>query len=224
MDYTRRIEQTKKIKDLAYYIVVGLISLISVVFLPMIGSSGKFTWPQTWTDWVVWGTSRLAISIVNILLFYCFMSQAKVNVKDNPEFIRANGIYKIIKQREDVLPRSPEKFIRGQWLGKGIALFLTSAVSVVALTEAILSFDLTQFLAYIFTIIMGIVFGYLTMRSNEDYWITEFPVYVDYVYAKTLKESATETQQTGIQTATESNVSESTEELSKEEIKEAENA
>lgn len=224
MDYTRRIEQTKKFKDLAYYIVVGLVSLISVVFLPMIGSSGKFTWPQTWTDWVIWGTSRLAISIVNILLFYCFMSQAKVNVKDHPEFIRANEIYKVIKQREDVLPRSPEKFIRGQWLSKGIVLFLTSAVSVVALTEAILNFDLTQFLAYIFTIIMGIIFGYLTMRSNEDYWITEFPVYVDYVYSKILKESATETQQTGIQTATESDVLESAEELSKEEIKEAENA
>ena len=60
-------------------------------------------------------------------------------------------------------------------------ILLTSLLSTVVLGQAILTFDLATFLSYLFTIFLAIVFGYITMRNNEDYWTTEFPAYVDYI-------------------------------------------
>ena len=52
------------------------------------------------------------------------------------------------------------------------------------MTECIVNFDLTNFLTYLFTIGGAVAFGYLTMMNNEDYWTTEFPIYVDILYDK----------------------------------------
>lgn len=57
-------------------------------------------------------------------------------------------------------------------------------MSAIVLAEAILKFDLVQFLVYLFTIGLGVVFGYLTMRKHESYWITEYPAYADYMWDK----------------------------------------
>ena len=36
-------------------------------------------------------------------------------------------------------------------------------------------------------------FGYLTMMNNEDYWTTEFPIYVDILFEKINSETLSET-------------------------------
>ena len=76
-------------------------------------------------------------------------------------------------------PRSPESFQRKQWTRKGITIFITSITSAFVFGEVILNFDLETFLSYLFTIFMCIIFSYITMRNNEDYWVSEFPEYVD---------------------------------------------
>lgn len=183
MTFEERKLQNEKIRDLSYYFLIAVVSLVSVVFLPLLSSSlnGELEIPNTPMEWAIWITSKVAICIVNMLIFYAFVQQAKVNVRKDQNYCKANEIMQKIKERKDLLPRSPNKYNTSQWLSKGTSLLISSLISTVVLTEAILRFDLAQFLAYLFTLFMGIVFGYLTMRKNEDYWTSEYLAYAEYV-------------------------------------------
>lgn len=183
MTFEERKLQNEKIRDLSYYFLIAVVSLVSVVFLPLLSSSlnGELEIPNTPMEWAIWITSKVAICIVNMLIFYAFVQQAKVNVRKDQNYCKANEIMQKIKERKDLIPRSPNKYNTSQWLSKGTSLLISSLISTVVLTEAILRFDLAQFLAYLFTLFMGIVFGYLTMRKNEDYWTSEYLAYAEYV-------------------------------------------
>lgn len=193
-DYNKRQQTYQMLTDLAYYIVIGLVSLVSVIFLPMLNSNiqGGWQWPTSPMEWAVWITSRIAIALINIIIFYCFTQQAVVNVRDCEEYKRANEIMNQINKKKGLLPRSPGKFLGWEWGFKGSFVLLGSLGSAVVLAEAVLSFDLTQFLVYLFTVGMGVVCGYLTMRKHEAYWSTEYPAYADYVYAQLEEQSSTE--------------------------------
>ena len=52
------------------YIIIGLLSLISVFFLPMLGSEIGlgFNVPDTTAGWVVWTLTKVCIVVINKLL------------------------------------------------------------------------------------------------------------------------------------------------------------
>ena len=177
-------EARDKVKQNMYYILIGIISFISVAFLPMVGSTVGLGWklPDTPTGWVVWAISRLIIATINVLIFYSFMEQAKLNVAKDPHYIEATEIL-LKAKKADHTPRSPQKWQALQYGKRGTKIFISSALSVVALGQAILSFDWVSMLAFIFTIAMGIVFGVLQMKKAEAYWTDEF-----YRYALMIKE------------------------------------
>ena len=177
-------EARDKVKQNMYYILIGIISFISVAFLPMVGSTVGLGWklPDTPTGWVVWAISRLIIATINVLIFYSFMEQAKLNVAKDPHYIEATEIL-LKAKKADHTPRSPRKWQALQYGKRGTKIFISSAMSVVALGQAILSFDWVSMLAFIFTIAMGIVFGVLQMKKAEAYWTDEF-----YRYALMIKE------------------------------------
>ena len=177
-------EAREKAKQNMYYILIGIISFISVAFLPMVGSTVGLGWklPDTPTGWVVWAISRLIIATINVLIFYSFMEQAKLNVAKDPHYIEATEIL-LKAKKADHTPRSPQKWQALQYGKRGTKIFISSAMSVVALGQAILSFDWVSMLAYIFTIAMGVVFGILQMKKAEAYWTDEF-----YRYALMIKE------------------------------------
>lgn len=177
-------EARDKVKQNMYYILIGIISFISVAFLPMVGSTVGLGWklPDTPTGWVVWAISRLIIATINVLIFYSFMEQAKLNVAKDPHYIEATEIL-LKAKKADHTPRSPQKWQALQYGKRGTKIFISSAMSVVALGQAILSFDWVSMLAFIFTIAMGIVFGVLQMKKAEAYWTDEF-----YRYALMIKE------------------------------------
>ena len=177
-------EAREKAKQNMYYILIGIISFISVAFLPMVGSTVGLGWklPDTPTGWVVWAISRLIIATINVLIFYSFMEQAKLNVAKDPHYIEATEIL-LKAKKADHTPRSPRKWQALQYGKRGTKIFISSAMSVVALGQAILSFDWVSMLAFIFTIAMGIVFGVLQMKKAEAYWTDEF-----YRYALMIKE------------------------------------
>lgn len=179
-------EAREKAKQNMYYILIGIISFISVAFLPMVGSTVGLGWklPDTPTGWVVWAISRLIIATINVLIFYSFMEQAKLNVAKDPHYIEATEIL-LKAKKADHTPRSPQKWQALQYGKRGTKIFISSALSVVALGQAILSFDWVSMLAFIFTIAMGIVFGILQMKKAEAYWTDEF-----YRYALMIKEEA----------------------------------
>lgn len=177
-------EAREKAKQNMYYILIGIVSFISVAFLPMVGSTVGLGWklPDTPTGWVVWAISRLIIATINVLIFYSFMEQAKLNVAKDPHYIEATEIL-LKAKKADHTPRSPQKWQALQYGKRGTKVFISSALSVVALGQAILSFDWVSMLAYIFTIAMGVVFGVLQMKKAEAYWTDEF-----YRYALMIKE------------------------------------
>lgn len=167
-----------RIKQNLYYIIIGIISFLSVAFLPMVGSTMGLDWklPDTTAGWVVWAVSRLIIATINVLIFHSFMEQAKLNIKDDAHYIEAREILYKNKKKEHE-PQSPQKWQALQYGKKGTTIFISSAMSVVALGQAILTFDWVAMLAYIFTIALGLIFGIMQMKKAEAYWTGEFYEY-----------------------------------------------
>lgn len=167
-----------KVKQYLNYVIIGIVSLIALVFLPMLGSTVGLNWniPNTIVGWIVWVAVKLIVATLNVLIFHCFMQQAKVNVKDNENYKRARDI--LINQKEkEILPKSPNKWSSQQYIKKGTTIFLTTGLSTIALTQAILSFDYISMLTYLFTIVMGLIFGILQMKTAEEYWTDEYLQY-----------------------------------------------
>ena len=155
------------------YIIIAVLSLISVFFLPMLGSSVGigFNIPSTLAGWIVWILTKLCVVVVNILIFDQFVKQAKVNVKDNENFKKAEEILNlnIAEKENEILPA--EKYIHKLYRKKGLTLAITTVLSIFGLTNAILSFDWVSMLTYLFTIVMALIFGWITMNSAEEIWI-----------------------------------------------------
>lgn len=174
-----------KIRQWLYYVIIGVISFIALVFLPMVGSEVGMNWnlPTTTAGWIVWIITKIIVSVINVLLFHCFMCQAKINVKDNEKYQKALEMLYVIAP-EVYEPLSPRDWTRREYRTKAITIFATTAFSSIALTQAVLSFDYIAMLTYLFTIIMGIVFGVIQMKKAEEYWTQEF---YDYAVKFTTK-------------------------------------
>ena len=165
-------------KKYLYYGLVGVISFIILVFLPMLGSETDigFQFPNTTSGWFIYVLSKLIVSIMNVLIFYCFMEQAKVNVKDDEKFKKANEILEKIFDKK-YLPRSPRTWNTQQYGTKAVSIFLTTLMSAFVFTNAILTYDWVTALTYVFTLIFGLIFGVLQMKSAEKYWTNEYYQY-----------------------------------------------
>lgn len=183
---------TDTVRQWLYYFIIGIISLIALVFLPMIGATIGLGWnlPDTIVGWVVWAAVKIIIATINILIFHSFMCQAKLNIKEDPKYKEANEILGRVKLKK-YTPRSPHKWNSQQYGRKGTLIFFTSALTVVALTQALLTFDWMAMLTYLFTIIMGLIFGVLQMKSAEEYWTEEY-----WKYAKMVEEAASQKEAT----------------------------
>ena len=176
----------KKWNDYLYYALIGVISFISLIFLPMIGSDVglAFKVPNTFAGWLVFITSKLIVAVLNILIFHCFIKQGKVNIKDNTKYKEAKELLDSIlhdDKRENILPKSPREWHKKQYTSKGITLFITTILGTLALTQAILTYDWMTMLTYLFTIVMGLIFGIIQMKSTEQYWTEEYPSYARMV-------------------------------------------
>lgn len=177
-----------EIQKYLYYILIAIISLIMVVFMPMVGTEVgmEMNVPDTVAGWIVWVIIKLSMAVMNVLLFHCFMQQAVVNVQDDDKYKEAREIL-LDKPENKFVPMSPEKWIKKQYLTKATTVFITSAVSVFALTQAVLKYDTVSMLTYIVTLILGVVFGVLQMKTAECYWTNEF-----WQYAKMIEKEKNE--------------------------------
>lgn len=174
-----------KIKQWMYYFIIGIVSLVALVFLPMIGSEVGLAWsiPNTTVGWIVWVAIKLIVASINVLIFHSFMQQAKLNVKNDDHYKEANLILGRVKIKNYV-PRSPAKWNAQQYGKKGTTIFITTTLATVALTQAILTFDWVSMLTYLFAIIMALILGVLQMKKAEEYWTEEF-----WKYAKLIEEN-----------------------------------
>ena len=173
-----------KWKQWQYYIIIGIISMVALFFLPMIGSEAGLTWkvPTTFIGWVVYIMSKLLVATINILIFHCFILQAKINVQDNANYLEAINILDIASPRDTERIRSPEEYYKEIYGKKGVTIFITSVLSAIGLTQAVLTFDWISMITYFFTILMGVIFGILQMNQTETFWTFEYLRYAKKVW------------------------------------------
>ena len=84
-------ERFRQLKQYIYYIIIFVISFITLVFLPMIGTDLNvgFSLPTTPAAWIVFIVTKSITAVVNVLLFYCFNQQAIINISKDPRYIQA---------------------------------------------------------------------------------------------------------------------------------------
>lgn len=184
-----------ELKKYLYYGLVGVISFIILVFLPMLGSQTDigFTFPNTASGWCIYILSKLVVSVMNVLIFYCFMEQAKVNIKDDPKYVEANQILEKMYDKK-YLPRSPKAWNTQQYSTKAVSIFFSTLMSAFVFTNAILTYDWVTALTYIFTLVFGLIFGVLQMKSAEKYWTNEY-----WQYAMMCKEQKNKLKRSDIE-------------------------
>lgn len=175
----------QKARQWIYYIIIALVTVVFTVFLPLVGSEGDIAshFPTTVMGWIIWSITKLLTAVLNVVIFYCFNEQAEINVKENDKYKEAKvkiGKCKTVKEKQ---PRSPTKWKTAVYSKKGVIIFITTAGALIGLENMILRWRLDIFLTYIFTIILGLIFGILQMKKAEIYWTEEFPDYVDKVYS-----------------------------------------
>lgn len=161
-----------------YYVLIFLLSAIALFVAPLFGSNLGLTiaFPQTKAAWVVYVTVKLFVALINVMLFHCFVRQAKLNVKDDPCFIEAQRIMGKLRQNVSHA-RSPHIYFGQLYRRKGSTIFVTTLLSAVVLTNAILTWDITSLITYATTVIMGLIFGVMKMKDVEVYWTEEYYVF-----------------------------------------------
>ena len=181
---------TRKILDAInrqylYYVIIGIFTFIVLVFMPMLGSSidGGLKLPQGKGAWVMFVITRVFIAVTNIIIFYSFMQQAKLNVRNNKEYIEANKILLRVKNKRERKPMSPKKWEASQYLKKGTTLAIGTVFALFSLSQAILTYKYTALISYVLLIFLATVFGIFQMKKAEIYWTTEY-----YRYAKMVEE------------------------------------
>lgn len=161
-----------------YYVLIFLLSAIALFVAPLFGSNLGLTlaFPQTKAAWVVYITVKLFVAMINVLLFHCFVRQAKLNIKDDPRFKEAQRIMGKLRQTVQHA-RSPHTYFGQLYRRKGSTIFATTLLSAVVLTNAILTWDITSLITYATTVVMGLIFGILKMKDVEVYWTEEYYVF-----------------------------------------------
>lgn len=162
-------------RDYINYYLIGFISIAIPLIFSFVGSAAglAIVLPTTIAGWIVWAIQLIMVGGANVGVFHCFIQQAKINVKDNERFITANKLLNQIQSKE-IKARSPKQFFRREYKGKGFALIISSAISVVSLGQAILSFNLITLISYLITMAIGLITSYFEMKKVEEFWTEEY--------------------------------------------------
>ena len=178
-----RSNEMKKIvlEQYLYYTIIFISSLIVLVFLPMVGSVAGvgFSFPSTKLGWAIYIITKVFVASFNLLIFHCFIKQGKVNARNDEHYLLACKKQNVIDHKRNTEPRSPKKFLSGEYSKKGVTIFVCTCISLVVLTQAILTFDWMALITYLVTVVMGVVFGVMEMVKVTNYWKTEYVLYVD---------------------------------------------
>lgn len=162
------------------YAIIGVVSIICLLFFPFFGSTVgmAIVLPNTVAGWLVYIVSKLMVSAVNLVLLSCFVNQGKFNIREDARYTDALFLLGKISPERKAKPISPAQHYRHVFGFKGTTLFITSLLSSFALTQAILAFDVITFITYLITLITGIIFGIIQMGAEEVFWTEQFPYYV----------------------------------------------
>lgn len=176
-------EETKKhyiTKQNQNYVIIGILSAILVIFLPLAGSVAGLGWvlPTTVVGWIVYVVTKLAATGLNMMIFHHFILQAKVNSKDHPSFLEAERLLRNFAPKTK--PLSPEEFFGKQYKRKGTTLIITTLLSTICITQAVLTWNYMSFIVHILAVVFAIIFGIQTMREDEEWWTKDYLIYAQW--------------------------------------------
>lgn len=159
------------------YIIITVACLILAFVPPMIGSIAGvgLALPTTASGWVIWSILQACSTIANCLLFYAFTAQGEDNVKTHPSHLKAIELLRVNKIYNETVLISPQEWRRKGW-GKKIAWMAAGTLlGGVALTQAMIAFDLIRFITQILLMTFGLIFGAVQMKKTEyifsDYYL-----------------------------------------------------
>ena len=194
-DVNARKEIRRTINDSAYFIIIGLISLLAVfippLFMGCLSSDIGMAFPKTAEGWVLWSIMNASTAIANISLLVLFKLQAKKNARKDPNFIKANEILNKLAGRKEVfVPRSPARLNAMDYGKKTAAILISTFTASITLTSLILSFDWMTLLSCLVSIIITICIAWITMINNEIYWTEEYILYAEMIAKKEEEKTA----------------------------------
>ena len=171
-----------KVRQYLYYILIGVISFLALAFLPMLGSSQDISWglPQTSAAWAVWIMSRVAASVLNVLIYHCFIRQGELNTRQNEDRQKAEKMLNKLDKNKEKKPIGPAKFLARQYIRKVPMIAASTFLSLLAFGPALLVFDFVVLVAYLFGVIISIVFGILEMKHVEEYYTVGLLEYAEW--------------------------------------------
>lgn len=166
-----------------YYLIVAVVSVVMLVFMPAVGSVAGLEWvlPNTTAGWVVYTISKLSSAGFNVMIFHCFNKQGKLNISSDPKYLEASRMLYNEREAKTKVPRSPISFNREIYGKKGLTVFMTTLLGTVGLSQAVLTFNTSEFVVQLISLIMALVFGVFQMKATEEYWTIEFLEYARYI-------------------------------------------
>ena len=169
-----------------YYVIIGVLSLIMLVFMPMLGTEIGLQWdiPDTKVGWFVWIISKLCSASFNVMIFHCFNKQGKQNIRDNQKYRQAQDILIGANGKLIADPRSPKQYASDIYTKKGLTIFLTTILGTIGLGQAILTFNPLEFIVQAISLVIGLIFGFLQMKNTEDYYTQEYLDYANMIAKK----------------------------------------
>ncbi len=177
-------------KQYTYYGIIAILVVVALVFLPMLDTSGEmgFEQPETTLSWVFYIVVRTMVGIITFLIFVSFDEQGKVNILNDARYVKAyNKLYST--KDKHYIPLSPAKYkVRTRGI-KGVSISFTMVFFAFFVCEAVLTYNYSVLLAYGLTVIMSVISGIFQMNKASDYWVEEFPLWVDYYIEKIKEES-----------------------------------
>lgn len=194
-DVDDRKEIRVKFNDAAYFIIIGLISLLTVVLPPLfmgcLSSDIGLAFPKNAAGWILWSVLNVSTAVANICLLVLFKLQAKKNARNDPNFKRANEILnRLAGQKEVFIPRSPRRMDAGDYSRKVVCIVISTLTSSIVLTSLILSFDWMTLLSCLVSIIITLCISWVTMINNEIYWTEEYILYAELKEKEMLEKQA----------------------------------
>ena len=185
-----------KLRQNLYYIIIVILSLAVLIVMPFLRSdlSAGLLFPTTTAGWFLFWFEKGSITAINLTIFTAFKKQGLINVKDNPQYIKARELMNKVKIRK-YTPSSPAKYQAKSYGKKGTTLVISTMASLVAITNMILRFDYLALISYCITILMAIIFGIFAMKNDELYWTDEYYYWALQQAADSDEKKALETEE-----------------------------
>lgn len=175
----------KSFKQNIYFFIMSIAAVGVISLAPFLGSTQDIVskFPNTPAGWIVWVTIRFIMACLNFTLFYCFTEQGKLNIRDDPKYLKAKELL-ISKTKSMKPPMNPKTWEKRQYTIKGAIVAVITVAAGFGISQAVIAYDYVALISYILTCVFGVVVGLIQMKQAEYYWTDEFYAYAIYKSSK----------------------------------------